>query len=56
MGWLYKKGVPKQSIAYPDAVDQGLCFGWIDGITYCVDDELYTVGSRRGPGAATGAR
>ena len=40
---FYKKGVPKQSIAYPEAVDEGLCFGWIDGITYRVDDELYTI-------------
>jgi len=40
---FYKKGVPKESIAYPEAVDEGLCFGWIDGITYRIDDELYTV-------------
>ncbi len=40
---FYRKAVPKQSIAYPEAVDQGLCFGWIDGITYRVDDELYAV-------------
>ena len=43
--WMgfYKKGVAKESIAYPEAVDEGLCFGWIDGITYRVDDELYTI-------------
>lgn len=43
--WIgfYKKGVPRQSIAYPAAVDEGLCFGWIDGITYRVDEELYTI-------------
>lgn len=40
---FHKKGVPKQSIGYPEAVDEGLCFGWIDGITYRVDDELYTI-------------
>lgn len=40
---FYKKGVAKESIAYPEAVDEGLCFGWIDGITYRVDDELYTI-------------
>lgn len=40
---FYKKGVPKQSIAYPEAVDEGLCIGWIDGITYRVDEELYTI-------------
>ncbi len=40
---FYKKAVAKESIAYPEAVDEGLCFGWIDGITYRVDDELYTI-------------
>jgi uncharacterized protein YdeI (YjbR/CyaY-like superfamily) len=36
----YKKGVPKTAITYPQAVEEALCFGWIDGITYRVDDEL----------------
>jgi uncharacterized protein YdeI (YjbR/CyaY-like superfamily) len=27
---------------YPEAVDEALCFGWIDGIGYGVDDEVYT--------------
>lgn len=40
---FYKKGVAKKSIAYPEAVDEGLCFGWIDGITYRLDEELYTI-------------
>jgi uncharacterized protein YdeI (YjbR/CyaY-like superfamily) len=40
---FYKKGVPKASIAYAEAVDEALCFGWIDGITYRVDEELYTI-------------
>ena len=40
---FYKRGVPKRSVGYPAAVDEGLCFGWIDGITYRVDDELYTI-------------
>lgn len=40
---FYKKGAAKDSIAYPQAVDEGLCFGWIDGITYRIDDELYTI-------------
>ncbi len=39
----YKKGVPKQSVSYAEAVEEALCFGWIDGITRRVDDELYTV-------------
>jgi uncharacterized protein YdeI (YjbR/CyaY-like superfamily) len=40
---FYKKGVAKESVTYSEAVDEGLCFGWIDGITYRVDDELYTI-------------
>ena len=40
---FYKKGMQKASIAYPEAVDEGLCHGWIDGITYRIDEELYTI-------------
>jgi uncharacterized protein YdeI (YjbR/CyaY-like superfamily) len=42
--WIgyYRKGVPKTSQTYEDAVDQALCFGWIDGVTYRVDDEVTT--------------
>lgn len=36
----YKKGVPKTAITYAQAVEEALCFGWIDGITYRVDEEL----------------
>jgi uncharacterized protein YdeI (YjbR/CyaY-like superfamily) len=35
----YKKGVPKAAMTYVQAVEEALCFGWIDGITYRVDDE-----------------
>ncbi|MBA2633713.1 MAG: hypothetical protein H0U86_12075 [Chloroflexi bacterium] len=38
----YKKGVPKQSLTYPESVEEALCFGWIDGLTRRVDDEVYT--------------
>ena len=39
---FYKKGSGKQGITYPEAVDQALCFGWIDGIRKSIDDESYT--------------
>ena len=39
----YKKGVPKASMTYKESVDEGLCFGWIDGITRRIDDEVYTI-------------
>jgi uncharacterized protein YdeI (YjbR/CyaY-like superfamily) len=36
----YKKAVPKTAMTYPEAVEEALCFGWIDGITYRIDDEI----------------
>jgi uncharacterized protein YdeI (YjbR/CyaY-like superfamily) len=38
----YRKSTGKTSVTYTEAVDQALCFGWIDGITYRVDDEVTT--------------
>ena len=39
---FYKKGSGKPSITWPEAVDEALCFGWIDGIRKSIDDESYT--------------
>jgi uncharacterized protein YdeI (YjbR/CyaY-like superfamily) len=39
----YKKGVPKRSMSYKESVDLGLCFGWIDGLTRRIDDEVYAI-------------
>ncbi len=36
----FKSG--KLSITWPEAVDQALCFGWIDGLRKKVDDISYT--------------
>jgi uncharacterized protein YdeI (YjbR/CyaY-like superfamily) len=36
----YRKGVPKTAMTYPESVDEALCFGWIDGITRRIDDEV----------------
>ena len=36
----YRRDVDETSVTYPEAVDQALCFGWIDGITYRIDDEV----------------
>lgn len=36
----YKKGVPKTAMTYVEAVEEALCYGWIDGITYRMDDEV----------------
>lgn len=39
----YKKGVPKTSMSYQEAVDEALCFGWIDSTGYRIDDEVFAV-------------
>ncbi|UCD72862.1 MAG: YdeI/OmpD-associated family protein [Candidatus Bathyarchaeota archaeon] len=41
--WLviYKKQSKKQSIAYNDAVEEAVCFGWIDGQIKRIDDERF---------------
>jgi uncharacterized protein YdeI (YjbR/CyaY-like superfamily) len=38
----YKKGVDRKAMTYAEAVDEALCYGWIDGITYRVDDQMTT--------------
>lgn len=39
---FYKKSSGKPSITWPEAVDEALCFGWIDGVRHSIDDERYT--------------
>ena len=39
----YKKGVPRTSMTYAESVQEALCFGWIDGLTRRIDDEVYTI-------------
>jgi uncharacterized protein YdeI (YjbR/CyaY-like superfamily) len=38
---FHKKGTGKQGVRYAEAVDQALCYGWIDGIRKRVDAETY---------------
>ena len=38
---FYKKGAGETGITYPEAVDEALCAGWIDGVRYGVDDRRY---------------
>lgn len=40
---FYKKGVTKTSMTYAEAVDEAICFGWIDGLTRRIDEEVYTI-------------
>ena len=39
---FYRKDSGLQSITYPEAVDEALCFGWIDGVRKKVDERSYT--------------
>ena len=39
---FYKKASGRPGISYKEAVDEALCFGWIDGIKKRVDEECYT--------------
>jgi len=41
--WLifFKKHMGKPRILYDDAVEEALCFGWIDSIVKRIDDEKY---------------
>ena len=43
--WLihYKKGVAGRAVTYEEAVEEALCFGWIDGLLNRVDDERYAL-------------
>jgi uncharacterized protein YdeI (YjbR/CyaY-like superfamily) len=38
---FYKKSSGRPSITWPEAVDEALCFGWIDGIRRTIDEERY---------------
>jgi uncharacterized protein YdeI (YjbR/CyaY-like superfamily) len=41
--WLvfYKKHTGKASLEYDDAVEEALCYGWIDSIIKKIDDDKY---------------
>jgi uncharacterized protein YdeI (YjbR/CyaY-like superfamily) len=38
---LYKKGSPKVGLRYGEAVEEALCFGWIDGLTRSRDADSF---------------
>jgi uncharacterized protein YdeI (YjbR/CyaY-like superfamily) len=40
---FHKKGSGRPSITWPEAVDEALCFGWIDGVRYRVDEFSYRI-------------
>ncbi len=38
----YRKGVAKTAMTYPEAVEEALCMGWIDGQAGAVSDEVWS--------------
>jgi uncharacterized protein YdeI (YjbR/CyaY-like superfamily) len=38
-----KSGSGQASITWPEAVDEALCVGWIDGVRHRIDDERYRI-------------
>ena len=40
---FHKKDSGKKSITYPEALDEALCFGWIDGVRKRLDETSYTI-------------
>ena len=38
--YMYKKAA-RAGLRYPDALDEALCFGWIDGQIHAVDEEKF---------------
>jgi uncharacterized protein YdeI (YjbR/CyaY-like superfamily) len=41
--WLvyFKKGSGKPCVSYEDAVEEALCFGWVDSLVHRIDEERY---------------
>jgi len=40
---LYKKTSWKQTVAYKDALQEAMCYGWIDSRVKSIDDKRFTV-------------
>jgi uncharacterized protein YdeI (YjbR/CyaY-like superfamily) len=40
---LLKRHVPEPSVAYDEAVEEALCFGWIDGLLKRIDDRSHAI-------------
>jgi uncharacterized protein YdeI (YjbR/CyaY-like superfamily) len=40
---FFKKDSGKKSVTYTEALDEALCFGWIDGVRRSVDENSYSI-------------
>lgn len=53
---IAKKGATVAAVSYVDAVEEALCFGWIDGTAWSIDDQAYLqLMSPRKPGSGWSA-
>ena len=43
--WIgfYKRGARKAGTSYSEALDEALCYGWIDGVRYAIDAMSYKI-------------
>jgi uncharacterized protein YdeI (YjbR/CyaY-like superfamily) len=49
---FYKTTSGKESVTWPQSVDEALCFGWIDGVRKSIDSESYCIRfTHRKPGS-----
>ena len=39
---LFKVHARERGVTYREALDEALCFGWIDGVRHALDDESFT--------------
>jgi uncharacterized protein YdeI (YjbR/CyaY-like superfamily) len=39
---FHRKAVGRPTITHDEAVEEALCFGWIDGVKHKLDDQRYT--------------
>lgn len=39
----WKKGTGGRGVSHPEAIEQALCFGWIDSVARRIDDQRYQV-------------
>ncbi len=40
---FHRKGSGRPSITWPEAVDEALCVGWIDGVRRSIDSDSYSI-------------
>lgn len=40
---FYKKSSDRKGITYAEALDEALCFGWIDGVRKTIDSERWSI-------------